>query len=118
MLNSPTPDQAVVANAVADTGLPVAPVPRARIAAALVLVVGDVMLDRYWFGDVSRISPEAPVPVVHVQRTEERAGGDQEVVDRAGAGVPRIRRVAAVGLHDHDAQDVAGDCRTRLSNRG
>ena len=38
------------------------------------LVVGDVMLDRYWFGDVSRISPEAPVPVVHVKRTEERPG--------------------------------------------
>ena len=34
-----------------------------------VLIAGDVMLDRYWFGDVSRISPEAPVPVVLVQRT-------------------------------------------------
>ena len=33
------------------------------------LVVGDVMLDRYWFGDVKRISPEAPVPIVRVQRT-------------------------------------------------
>ena len=37
------------------------------------------MLDRYWFGDVSRISPEAPVPVVHVQRTEERPGGAANV---------------------------------------
>ena len=46
---------------------------------ARVLVVGDVMLDRYWFGDVSRISPEAPVPVVHVQRTEERPGGAANV---------------------------------------
>ena len=46
---------------------------------AHVLVVGDVMLDRYWFGDVSRISPEAPVPVVHVQRTEERPGGAANV---------------------------------------
>jgi rfaE bifunctional protein kinase chain/domain len=44
-----------------------------------VLVAGDVMLDRYWFGDVSRISPEAPVPVVHVQRTEERPGGAANV---------------------------------------
>ena len=44
-----------------------------------VLVAGDVMLDRYWFGSVSRISPEAPVPVVHVQRTEERAGGAANV---------------------------------------
>lgn len=39
---------------------------------ARILVVGDVMLDRYWFGEVSRISPEAPVPVVKVERTEER----------------------------------------------
>ncbi len=37
------------------------------------------MLDRYWFGDVSRISPEAPVPVVHIQRTEERPGGAANV---------------------------------------
>ena len=44
-------------------------------AAAHVLVIGDVMLDRYWYGDTGRISPEAPVPVVHVQRREERAGG-------------------------------------------
>ena len=44
-----------------------------------VLVAGDVMLDRYWFGDVSRISPEAPVPVVHVKRTEERPGGAANV---------------------------------------
>src|SRR6201998_497023 len=50
-------------------------VPRAQIAGARVLVVGDVMLDRYWFGDVNRISPEAPVPVVHVQRQEDRLGG-------------------------------------------
>lgn len=42
---------------------------------ARVLVVGDVMLDRYWHGATSRISPEAPVPVVHVKANEERAGG-------------------------------------------
>ena len=40
-----------------------------------VLVVGDLMLDRYWHGATSRISPEAPVPVVHVQQNEQRAGG-------------------------------------------
>ena len=40
-----------------------------------VLVVGDVMLDRYWSGMTSRISPEAPVPIVHVQTMEERPGG-------------------------------------------
>jgi D-beta-D-heptose 7-phosphate kinase/D-beta-D-heptose 1-phosphate adenosyltransferase len=42
---------------------------------ARVLVVGDVMLDRYWHGNTSRISPEAPVPVVHVGEVEERPGG-------------------------------------------
>jgi D-glycero-beta-D-manno-heptose-7-phosphate kinase len=52
---------------------------RAALSAARVLVVGDVMLDRYWFGDVNRISPEAPVPVVHVQRTEDRLGGAANV---------------------------------------
>ncbi len=45
------------------------------LAAANVLVVGDLMLDRYWHGDTSRISPEAPVPVVLVGKSEERAGG-------------------------------------------
>ncbi len=40
-----------------------------------VLVVGDLMLDRYWHGSTTRISPEAPVPVVHVQQNEQRAGG-------------------------------------------
>ncbi|MEK8052243.1 D-glycero-beta-D-manno-heptose-7-phosphate kinase [Ideonella sp. DXS22W] len=50
-----------------------------RLAAARVLVVGDAMLDRYWFGNVDRISPEAPVPVVHVQREEERLGGAANV---------------------------------------
>ena len=56
------------------------PVPsRERLAAARVLVVGDAMLDRYWFGAVDRISPEAPVPVVRVTREEERLGGAANV---------------------------------------
>ncbi|WP_374726421.1 D-glycero-beta-D-manno-heptose-7-phosphate kinase [Herbaspirillum seropedicae] len=46
---------------------------------ARILVVGDVMLDRYWFGEVNRISPEAPVPVVRVERKEERLGGAANV---------------------------------------
>jgi rfaE bifunctional protein kinase chain/domain len=50
-----------------------------RFDAARILVVGDVMLDRYWFGDVNRISPEAPVPVVRVERREERLGGAANV---------------------------------------
>lgn len=44
-----------------------------------VMVVGDVMLDRYWFGDVQRISPEAPVPIVRVKSQEERLGGAANV---------------------------------------
>lgn len=42
---------------------------------AKILVVGDVMLDRYWYGSATRISPEAPVPVVHVEHVKECAGG-------------------------------------------
>ena len=58
---------------------PAHPVTRDRVAAARVLVVGDAMLDRYWFGAVERISPEAPVPVVRVNREEERLGGAANV---------------------------------------
>lgn len=50
-----------------------------QIAKARVLVVGDAMLDRYWYGAVDRISPEAPVPVVRITRTEERIGGAANV---------------------------------------
>jgi len=50
-----------------------------KIASTHVLVVGDAMLDRYWYGAVDRISPEAPVPVVRVTRTEERIGAAANV---------------------------------------
>lgn len=50
-----------------------------RLQQARVLVVGDVMLDRYWYGAVDRISPEAPVPVVRITREEERNGGAANV---------------------------------------
>ncbi len=50
-----------------------------QISKARVLVVGDAMLDRYWYGAVDRISPEAPVPVVRVTRTEERIGAAANV---------------------------------------
>ena len=52
---------------------------KVKMAAARVLVVGDVMLDRYWYGAVDRISPEAPVPVVRITREEERNGGAANV---------------------------------------
>ena len=54
---------------------------KSRFAQAKVLVVGDVMLDRYWFVDVSRISPEAPVPVAKIGRIDQygtkRFGGNR-----------------------------------------
>jgi D-glycero-beta-D-manno-heptose-7-phosphate kinase len=52
---------------------------KAQLAATRVLVVGDVMLDRYWFGAVDRISPEAPVPIVRVTREDNRLGGAANV---------------------------------------
>lgn len=60
-------------------------------SAARLLVVGDLMLDRYWFGDVERISPEAPVPVVRVRRSEERLGGAANVALNAVVlGAPAV----------------------------
>lgn len=58
-----------------------------RFSTAKVLVVGDVMLDRYWFGDVSRISPEAPVPIAKINHIDQRAGGAANVA----------RNIAALG---------------------
>jgi D-glycero-beta-D-manno-heptose-7-phosphate kinase len=65
-----------------------------------ILVAGDVMLDRYWFGDVSRISPEAPVPVVHVKRTEERPGGAANVARNITALDGRARLLSIVGADE------------------
>jgi rfaE bifunctional protein kinase chain/domain len=62
---------------------------RAQFAKTNLLVVGDVMLDRYWFGDSDRISPEAPVPVVQVAKVDERLGGAANVA----------RNVAALGAN-------------------
>ena len=79
-----------------------------RLAQARVLVVGDVMLDRYWFGDCERISPEAPVPVAKISRMEERAGGAANVA----------RNIASLGgqatLLSVAGQDEAADALTRL----
>jgi rfaE bifunctional protein kinase chain/domain len=76
-------------------------------ARARVLVVGDVMLDRYWFGDVSRISPEAPVPVVHVKRTEERPGGAANVARNVTALGGACTLLAVVG-DDEAARSLEG----------
>lgn len=80
---------------------------------AQVLVVGDLMLDRYWYGNTSRISPEAPVPVVKVLQTEDRIGGAGNValnIASLGAGASLI---AVVGRDE--AADVL---RARLNSAG
>ena len=82
------------------------PVPTYPTGKARILVVGDVMLDRYWFGDVARISPEAPVPVVRVTRIEERPGGAANVA----------RNCAALGAQAQLLSVIGGDeAGTRLS---
>jgi rfaE bifunctional protein kinase chain/domain len=67
------------------------------LSKARLLVVGDVMLDRYWFGEVSRISPEAPVPVVKVERVEERPGGAANVARNATALGAQVTLLSVVG---------------------
>ncbi len=64
---------------------------------ARVLVVGDVMLDRYWHGEASRISPEAPVPVVLFAREESRAGGAANVAANCAALGARTQLLSVVG---------------------
>jgi rfaE bifunctional protein kinase chain/domain len=71
---------------------------------ARVLVVGDAMLDRYWFGDVGRISPEAPVPVVRVEREEERAGGAANVARNAAALGAQVSLLSVVGADEAAAR--------------
>jgi rfaE bifunctional protein kinase chain/domain len=78
------------------------PVPNS-IESTRILVVGDVMLDRYWFGEVGRISPEAPVPIVRVERREERLGGAANVARNAAALGARLGMLGVAG------SDEAGD---------
>jgi len=78
---------------------------------AKVLVVGDVMLDRYWFGDVERISPEAPVPVLKVSRVEERPGGAANVARNIAALGAQATLLSVVG------KDEAGACLEGLLNQ-
>jgi D-beta-D-heptose 7-phosphate kinase/D-beta-D-heptose 1-phosphate adenosyltransferase len=75
---------------------------------ARVLVVGDLMLDRYWHGLTSRISPEAPVPVVHVKQNEQRAGGAGNVALNIAALGAKVSLMGFVGA------DEAADSLTKL----
>ena len=80
---------------------------------ARLLVVGDVMLDRYWHGDASRISPEAPVPVVRVGKREDRPGGAGNVALNIAALGSTATLVGAVG-----DDDTARELRDRLEAAG
>ena len=102
---------------------------------ARVLVVGDVMLDRYWFGDVSRISPEAPVPVVKVEKSEERPGGAANVArniaalgaqaallsvvgaDEAGAALARLLADSAIDASLHEDPQLNTTVKLRVLGR-
>jgi rfaE bifunctional protein kinase chain/domain len=91
-----------------------------RLAAVRALVVGDVMLDRYWFGDVDRISPEAPVPVVSVGDQEERAGGAANVARNVAALGAKCSLLSVVG-EDEAGRGLSGllqsegiDCRLHV----
>lgn len=75
------------------------PFPAEAVSRVKVLVAGDIMLDRYWFGEVDRISPEAPVPVVRVARREDRLGGAANVA----------RNIVALGAQASLLGIVGGD---------
>lgn len=103
---------------------------REQLKKAEVLVVGDVMLDRYWFGDVERISPEAPVPVVKIQDSDERLGGAANVArniaalgatpmlmgvvgqDEAGKRVHELIKIS--GITDHVFDDAQAKTTVKL----
>jgi D-beta-D-heptose 7-phosphate kinase/D-beta-D-heptose 1-phosphate adenosyltransferase len=80
---------------------------------ARVLIVGDVMLDRYWFGPSSRISPEAPVPVVKVEEVEERPGGSANVAVNIATLGGRARVLGVTG-----ADEAGRALAARLSRLG
>lgn len=84
-----------------------------RFDSAQVLVVGDLMLDRYWHGSTSRISPEAPVPVIRVGHTEDRIGGAGNVALNIASLGSAASLVAVVGR-----DEAADTLRARLGSAG
>ena len=83
------------------------PLSKEQLAQAKVLVVGDVMLDRYWYGAVDRISPEAPVPVVRITREENRLGGCANVAFNAVSVGAQASLLSVVG--DDEASNLLQD---------
>ncbi len=108
---------------------------RKQFAACRILVVGDVMLDRYWFGEVERISPEAPVPVVRVNATQERLGGAANVArnveslgvqtallsvlgdDEPGRTLQRLLGETAITAYLHTDRSLATTVKLRVVGR-
>lgn len=78
--------------------------PIAAIGKIKILVIGDIMLDRYWFGEVDRISPEAPVPVVRVAQREDRLGGAANVARNISALGANVGLLGIVGTDEPAAQ--------------
>jgi D-beta-D-heptose 7-phosphate kinase/D-beta-D-heptose 1-phosphate adenosyltransferase len=79
-----------------------------QLSRAKILVVGDVMLDRYYYGDTQRISPEAPVPVVHVKRIEDKAGGAANVARNIAHLDGQVTLLGIIG------EDAEGDSLQQL----
>ncbi len=73
---------------------------REHISGLRVLVVGDVMLDEYWFGAVNRISPEAPVPIVKISQSDERPGGAANVARNVVALGAQATLLSVVGVDE------------------
>jgi len=71
-----------------------------RLRAKRVLVVGDTMLDRYWIGDVTRVSPEAPVPIVNIGEVKECAGGAGNVAANIASLGANCELVSFIGDDD------------------
>ena len=87
-----------------ESGRIVKPIDHQSFSSARVLVVGDVMLDRYWYGDVERISPEAPVPVVRIQREEYRLGGSANVAFNVFSLGAKVSLLSVVGEDEASQQ--------------
>ena len=90
-----------------------------------ILVVGDVMLDRYWWGDVERISPEAPVPVVNLKKTSLVAGGAANVAANISGLGAHAFLVGAIGEDEESelfpavlkSENVSTDYLVKIKNR-
>jgi D-glycero-beta-D-manno-heptose-7-phosphate kinase len=108
---------------------------RSDVARRGILIAGDVMLDRYWFGEVERISPEAPVPIVSIRRTEERLGGAANVArnmtslgaragllavigkDEAAVAVSRLLGESSIAAHLHEDNNLPTTVKLRIIGR-